>query len=214
LEDFNQALKCDLEGLEISRASKVNEAETNSLISLGYDRIHAAEPEKALKSFGEAEAILGSDVWCRWRFTLRLYAGFSAHFLSRGELDKAAGYGRLLLESATRYEARKYVAIAHRLLAEAAIARHNLAEAETHLNTALDRLTGYPTPLVAWKIYSMLGRLRLPLSERSAAKAFEEASTIVQMIAANVEDEKLRAAFLHAATVREVLVMRSAGKSG
>ena len=36
----------------------MSEAETNSLINLGYDRTHAAEPEKALNSFGEAEAIL------------------------------------------------------------------------------------------------------------------------------------------------------------
>ena len=56
LEDFPQALKSDLEGLEVARTCKVSEAETNSLISLGCDRTHAAEPEKALKSFGEATA--------------------------------------------------------------------------------------------------------------------------------------------------------------
>ena len=156
LEDFDQALKYDLEGLEVARASKVSEAETNSLINLGCDRTHAAEPEKALESFGEAEAILESDVWCRWRFTLRLYAGLSTHHLSRGELDKAAGYARLLLESATRYEARKYIAIAHKLLAEVAIARDNLAEAERQLKTALNQLAGYPVPLVEWKIHSCL----------------------------------------------------------
>jgi tetratricopeptide (TPR) repeat protein len=206
LEDFDQALKCDLEGLEVARASKVSEAETNSLISLGYDRSNAAEPEKALRSFGEAEAILESDVWCRWRFTLRLYAGLSTHHLSGGELDKAAAYARLLLESATRYEARKYIAVAHLLLAEAAIARDNLAEAEMQLETALNRLADYPVPLVTWKVYSMLGRLRLQLGDGSAAEAFEKASTIVQMIAANVEEEKLRASFLGAPAVREVFV--------
>ena len=208
LADFDQALKCDLEGLEVARASSVSEAESNSLISLGYDRTHAAEPEKALKSFGEAETILESDLWCRWRFTLRLYAGLSTHHLSRGELDKAAGYARLLLESATRYEARKYIAVAHQLLAEAAIAQDNPAEAEMQLNTALNRLAGYPAPLVAWKIYSMVGRLRLHLSDESAAEAFEKASTIVQMIAANIEEEKLRASFLGAPAVREVFVRR------
>ena len=79
---------------------------------------------------------------------------------------------------------------------------------------ALNQLAGYPVPLVAWKIYSMLGRLRLQLGDGSAAEALEKASAIVQMIAANVEDEKLRASFLGAPAVREVLVRQSARTSG
>jgi DNA-binding winged helix-turn-helix (wHTH) protein/tetratricopeptide (TPR) repeat protein len=210
LEDFEIALKYDLEGLQIARASKVSEAETNSLINLGYDRTHAAEPEKALESFGEAGAILESDVWCRWRFTLRLYAGLSAHHLSRGELDKAVGHAKLLLESATRYEARKYIAIAHKLLAEAAYSHGNLPEAEMQLNTALNRLAGCPVPIVEWKIHSMLGRVGLQLGDGSAAEAFERASAIVQKIAVNIEEEKLRASFLASPTVQEIFVRRSA----
>jgi tetratricopeptide (TPR) repeat protein len=204
LEDFDQALKCDMEGLEVARASKVSEAESNSLISLGFDHTHAAKPQKALNSFGEAAAILESDIWCRWRFTLRLYAGLSTHLLSQGELDKAAGYARLLLDAATRYEARKYIVIAHKLLAESAIAGNNLAEAETQLTNALLQFAGYSVPLVAWRIYSMLGRVRLQLSRGSAAEAFERASTILEMIAANVHEETLRASFLGSPAVREV----------
>jgi len=198
LEDFDQALKCDLEGLTVARANKVKEAETNSLISLGCDRTNAADPEKAMESFGEAAVILESDVWCQWRFTLRLHAGLSAHHLSLGELDKAVAYARRLLESATRYEARKYVAVAHKLLAEAACARQDFAEAEDQLNTALTQLADYPVPILTWKINSMLGRLRLRLGDGSASEAFEKASTDVQMIASNIEDEKLRTSFLTA----------------
>jgi DNA-binding winged helix-turn-helix (wHTH) protein/predicted ATPase len=209
LGDFDQALKSDLEGLEVARASKVSEAESNSLISLGYDHTHAADSQKALNSFGEAAAILESDIWCRWRFTLRLYAGLSTHLLSRGELDKSAGYARRLLEAATRYEARKYIAIAHKLLAEAAIAGDNVAEAELQLNTALVQLAGYPVPLVAWRIYSTLGRVRLQLSHGSTAEPFKRASTIVKMIAANVREEKLRTSFLSSPAVREVFLTQN-----
>ena len=206
LEDFHQAMKYDLEGLTVARASKVREAETNSLINLGCDLTHAADAEKTLESFGGAAAILESDVWCRWRFTLRLHAGLAAHHLSQRELDKAAAYARLLLESATRYEARKYVALAHKLLAEAAYERHAFAEAEDHLNAALTQLAGYPVPILMWRISSMLGRVRLQRREGSAAEAFERASTIVQMIASNVDDEKLRTSFLAAPAVQEVFV--------
>ena len=60
----------------------------------------------------------------------------------------------------------------------------------------------------------MLGRVRLQLSDGSAAEAFEKASTIVQMIAANIEEEKLRASFLASPAVREVFVTQSARMPG
>jgi hypothetical protein len=129
-------------------------------------------------------------------------------------LDKAVGYARLLLESATRYEARKYIAVAHKLLAEVAYARDNLAEAGNQLNTALNGLAGYPVPIVTWRIYSMLGRLRLQLGDASAAQDFEKASTIVQTIAANVQEEALRTSFLAVPAVQQVLARRSARNSG
>jgi DNA-binding winged helix-turn-helix (wHTH) protein/tetratricopeptide (TPR) repeat protein len=212
LQDFDHALKRDLEGLEVARSSKVSEAETNSLISLGHDRIHTAESGKALKSFGDAEAILESDVWCRWRFTLRLYEGLSRHHLADEKLDEAAGYAKLLLESATRYGARKYAGVAHKLLADVAIARSNLDDAETELRAALDTLAAHPVPLVEWKIYSALGRLRLRMNDGSSAEAFENASGIVEMIATNIEDETLRRSFLGAPAVQDVFVRRIAGE--
>ena len=118
------------------------------------------------------------------------------------------------MESATRYEARKYIAVVHKLLAEAAYARDDFAEAEKQLGTALDRLAGFPTPIVTWMIYSMLGRVRLQLGDSSAAEAFEEASAIVQLIAANVEEETLRTSFLAAPAVQEVIARGSARDSG
>jgi hypothetical protein len=190
----------------------VSEAETNSLINLGHDRIHAEESERALKSFGDAEAILESDVWCRWRFTLRLYEGLSRHHLADERLDEAARYAKLLLESAAQYGARKYAAVAHQLLADVAIARCNPDDAETELRAALDVLAAYPVPLVAWKLYSTLGRLRLRMNDGSSAEAFKNAFTIVEMIAANVEDEMLRTSFLGAPAVQDVLVTQSVGE--
>jgi tetratricopeptide (TPR) repeat protein len=213
LENFNEAERYDLESLQVARANKVREAETNSLINLGYDCSHAADPEKALSSFEKAGAILEVDVWSRWLFQIRLFAGLATHHLSQRQLDEAETYGRLLFESAKRYESRKYIAIADKLLAESAIARDDLAEANAHLNAALDRLAAYPVPLVEWKIYSLLGRLHLQLGDGSAAEAFERACAIVESIAGNVEDEKLRASFLASPAVRALLWRQSAGHS-
>ena len=100
----------------------------------------------------------------------------------------------------------KYIAIAHKLLAEAAMARGDLVDAEVKLAAALDQLRSYPAPLVAWKTYVVLGRLRRQMGDgESAREAFAQAAALVGDIAANVREDELRATFLNSAAVREVL---------
>jgi tetratricopeptide (TPR) repeat protein len=204
LENFEEAAKYDTESLEVARANKVREAETNALINLGYDCTQAADPEKARSSFEKARAILEVEVWSRWIFQIRLFAGQATHHVFQRQWEEAERYATLLFESANRYEARKYVAIADRLLAEVAIARGDLAKAEVHLNAAVNRLAAYPVPFVEWRVHSLLGRLRLQLGDGTADEAFEKASCIAQEIAGNIEDEKLRASFLGSRAVQEL----------
>ena len=87
-----------------------------------------------------------------------------------------------------------------------AIARGDGVEGEKHLNAALDGLREYPAPLVAWKTYAVLGRLRLQSGDlTSAREAFAQAASIVNSIAANTDDETLRQTFLNSAAVKEAL---------
>ena len=82
----------------------------------------------------------------------------------------------------------------------------DLSEAETELSAALEELGAYPAPLVAWKTYALLGRLRVQMGDRpSAREAYKEAADIVRMIASNVTDENLRATFLGSSAMKEVL---------
>lgn len=56
----------------------------------------------------------------------------------------------------------------------------------------------YPVPVVAWKTYAGAARLKLKQADIAGAKeAFGRASEIVNSIAGNVSDEKLRATFLN-----------------
>jgi tetratricopeptide (TPR) repeat protein len=150
--------------------------------------------------------MLDRDEWCRWRFNLRLQDGSAEYWLTQGDLGRAEECARRLLQAAKHHGVPKYIAVAHKLLAEAAIARGDLTAGETQLNAALDQLREYPAPLVAWKIFAALGRLRLQMSENASAReAFAQAAKTVEQIAANVSDEELRATFLNSASVREVL---------
>ncbi len=121
-------------------------------------------------------------------------------------MERAGEYARRLLENATHYEARKYIAVAHKLMAQVAIARGDPADAEKHLNAALDILREFPAPLVAWRTYAALGRLHAQAGDEEAARnAFAESAAVVNSIALHVSDEELRTTFLNSTAVREVL---------
>ncbi len=206
LQDFGPALRHDQSGVELARENHILEAEANSLINLGYDYTHEREGEKPLSAFREVEAIFARDDWLRWRYNIRLQAGQAEYWLARGNLERAEEYARRLLETATHYEAHKYIAVARRLLAEAAAARGDLPRAETELKAALDLLRKYPSPPTAWRIHAALGRVRSQMGQTQAAReAFASAAAIVNKIASNVDDEELRATFLNSAAVREVI---------
>jgi DNA-binding winged helix-turn-helix (wHTH) protein/tetratricopeptide (TPR) repeat protein len=206
LGDLEGAFEHNLAGVAIAQKHQVLEAEVNSVINLGYDYICKADAEKTGRVFAEAEALLQRDDWLRWRFNLRLQSAKCESLLSQGDFVNAEGCARQLLESATHYEARKYVAIARKIRAELAVARRDLATAEAELNSALNLLQKYPAPLAAWKIHSGLGRLRLRGGNPSSAReAFDEAVRIIRMIAANVDDQTLRSTFLESPAVRDVL---------
>src|SRR5262245_22266100 len=207
LGDIKQAIAYDQESVEMARQHRIAEAEANSLINLGQDYTHRGEEEKSLTAFRDAQALFDRDEWNRWRFyDIRFQAGAAEHCLSQGNLERAEEHARRLLENAARHEAHKYIAVAHKLLAEITIGRGELADAEAELRAALDELRAYPVPIVAWKVFAALGRLHSQSNNNQAAReAFANAATIVHQIAANVDDAPLRETFLNSAAVREVV---------
>ena len=61
-------------------------------------------------------------------------------------------------------------------------------------------------PLVAWKTYVVLGRLRRQMGDpESAREAFTRAAVIVGEIAASVREDALCDIFLNSTAVREVV---------
>jgi len=114
----------------------------------------SAQARKPFRLSSEVKAIFARDDWMRWRYNIRLQAGQAEYWLAQGNLEQAEEYARRLLETATHYEARKYIAVAHKLLAEVAVARGDWAVGEAELTTALDWLHRYPVPIVEWKTYA------------------------------------------------------------
>ena len=206
MQDFDGALRHDRRGLEVGREHHVLEAEANSLINLGLDYDHTGHSENTLLTFGEAESIFERDAWFRWRYNIRLQAGTCEHWLAKGETEKAREFALRAFETATRHEAHKYIAAAHKLLGQVAVAEGDVAEADRQFAAALEELRTFPAPLVTWKTYAQIGRMKSQVGDYLAAReAFAEAAKILTSIAANIEEEELRQTFLNSTAVQEVV---------
>ncbi|MFN2578978.1 MAG: serine/threonine-protein kinase PknK [Pyrinomonadaceae bacterium] len=206
LQDFAGAFKFDQEGVEVGHQHHVLEAEANSLINLGIDHTHAGNIEATSAAFHQVRDIFQRDAWFRWRYNIRLQAAMAEHCLRQGETVKARETAHALLETAVKYEVHKYIAVAHNLMAEIAIAEGDTAAAETEFRAALDEFEQHPVPVIEWKIYANVGRLRSTQGDSAGAReAFGHAATIVNKIAASVTDETLRKTFLESAAVAEIV---------
>ena len=215
LQDFEGARKYDEMGVEVSRQHHVLEAEANSLINLGIDYTHEGDGEKTVSAFHEVKDIFARDAWFRWRYNIRLQAATAEHWLKQGDVKKAGEFAQQLLETATEHGVHKYIAVAHKLMGDVEIARGNFEPGEKQFAAVLKELQDYPAPVVAWKTYAHIGRLKLKLGDTSAAReAFGQAAEIVNRIAANVSDEKLRTTFMQSSAVTEVMNEGARGVTG
>jgi tetratricopeptide (TPR) repeat protein len=206
LQDFEGALKHDEEGLGISRQHHVLEAEANSLINLGIDYTHSGNSEETISAFHKVRDIFERDAWFRWRYNIRLHAAMAEHALRRGDTAKAREIAERLLDTAGKYEVHKYIAVAHKLMAQIAAAEGDTNAAEVEFAAALGELQKYPVPVVTWRTYAELGHLKSKLGDLTAAReAFARAAEIVNGIASNVADAGLRETFLNSDAVREVI---------
>jgi tetratricopeptide (TPR) repeat protein len=206
IQVFAGALQYDQQGLQVGREFHVLEAEANSLINLGIDHSHAGQPEMTAGVFAEAREIFKRDKWFRWRYNIRLEAASAEHWLGLGDLTKAREYTERLMATASEMEARKYVAVAHKLRSQLAIRAGDAAAAEKEFAAALAVLEKYQAPLVKWKLLADLGRLQASEGDvGSARSSFASSAEIVKQIAANVSDESLREIFLTSPAVQEVM---------
>jgi tetratricopeptide (TPR) repeat protein len=214
LQDVDGAFKYDHEGLEIARKYNVLEAEANSLINLGIDHTCTGHSARTIEAFDETRNIFERDAWFRWRYKLRLEAGTSEYWMSQSDFDKATHHALRLLDQATHSKARKYIAVAHKLLGQIAMLRDAGEESERQFAAALDVLSAYPVAVESWKIHSLLGSLHMKLGHPEAARqAFIHAAEVVESIASHTTDEGLRSIFLNSEAVKNIRETLERGKA-
>lgn len=207
LLDHERAITSDEEGLRVAREQKALWApEADALLNLLVDQAHFRREKDMRKVLAELEAVSAQETWFAWLYEIRLLLALTDHWFLRGDLEQSETHAQRLLETATRHEARTYVIDAHRALAEVALARGDTAGAGAHLDVAVSLLRRRQEPLTAWKTHAAVGRLRARMGDGEGARsACAEAGAVVHGIAESVRDEALRARFLGAPAVREIL---------
>ena len=206
LQDFEGAYAYDEEGLHVGREFNVLEAEANSLINLGIDHTIAGKPHDAASVFKDTNDIFERDKWFRWRYSIRLEAAKAEHWLRQGDLGKSKEFAESLFSTASRFKTSKYVAVAHKLRAEIAIAEGEPEAARLEYESALALLDQYPVPVIRWRVLAGLGKLLSSSGDHEGAqRTYSEARSIIERIAAKVSDENLRKVFIESDDVQEVM---------
>src|SRR6185503_20029730 len=96
--------------------------------------------EETVSAFHKVRDIFERDAWFRWRYNIRLHAAMAEHALLERNRARAGEITERLLETATNHQVHKYIAVAHKLKAQIAIAQGDMNKAEAEFETALAEL--------------------------------------------------------------------------
>ena len=94
-----------------------------------------------------------------WILRLLLHDGLSRYWLAQGELAQARREAEALRELAAPPGERSYLALAHRTLAEIAMAAGRWDEAENEVSRALAALEGKDAPSAEWRVCATAAQL-------------------------------------------------------
>jgi DNA-binding winged helix-turn-helix (wHTH) protein len=196
---------------------------SQGLIILGRAHLGLQDHQVAYECFNKAKALVESEQDITdWQLCLPLYQGLADYWLAQGALAQAREMASKLCALATPPPERTYLALGHRLLAEAAIADRQWDQAEAELSHALNTMTdaqapstvrytdatpegfshsaGSALPLAAWRVYATAATLCEQQGRSSEAEAFRQQSrAVIQQLADSLEpSDPLRESFITA----------------
>ena len=149
-----------------------------------------------------------------WRYSQHLFHSFGALRLACGDTDAAAAYANECLRGAEPTDSPKNIIKARRLRGEVFIVRGELAAAVAELEMALDLARRIGNPPQLWRTLGAVGELhRAEQDDAAAGRAFREALSSIETVARQLEDARLRAAFLSSAHVAHIRQLADADRS-
>jgi tetratricopeptide (TPR) repeat protein len=214
LQDHDEAMiwneKSIVAAQDIKAYSKV-EIEANARLNLADSLMALGRDKEAEEHFKWVEQVVRNpkppETWMLWRYAQHMFHSYGELWLARGDAEKAMACAEECLELAEKSESRKIIVKARRLRAQALMALGQAGEAERDLDTAIQLAREVGNPPQLWKSYVALGDLRKARGRtEDANSAYGEGFSVIEQVAADLEDEELRETFLsspHVKTIRE-----------
>jgi len=126
--------------------------------------------------------------------------------LSRGDLDSAELLANQCVKAATKRGIKKYLGKAERLLGEILIEREQYDQSEDKLRTALTLLEEVGNPKQIWETSASLAELYKRMNRTDLQREqSQKAVGIVKSTAEKLQDKTLKATFLAASPIRQII---------
>ena len=180
---------------QLGRARELNLVfgRTLAAVLLGQTHLAAGQPDEALRLVESAGLRPDHRVLMDWVLLMPAAYGRTRAHLARGELQAAREAAGQLLESAGPSGERTYLALAHRTLADAALAEEDGRTAEAEAKRALKLLEGEPVPLAAWRVHKTAASVHADAHSRKAARHRREAAAGLEALGDSLPaDDPLR----------------------
>jgi tetratricopeptide (TPR) repeat protein len=211
LQDHERAVELDRESLSLVGAIDTAdiEIESNARLNLGDSLLALGRLDEAETQFQVVERIVRNprpaDRWMLWRYAQHLFHSFGELSLDRGDTSTTLAYAEECLALAEASDSKRNIVKARRLRGEACLVRGEIPAAEAELDRAIGVARRLGNPPQLWKTLVAIGNLRESTQDPTAAHAaYDEAMTIVERVACQLEDARLRETFLASPHVRRI----------
>ncbi len=206
--DFEAARQMCEQAHEQARKIGHPYTESLSLILLGMAHLGLGQREAAFRCFSEvAERLERERSLMDWILRLLLHNGLSRYWLAQDELARARREAEALRELAAPPGERTYLALAHRTLAEIAMAAQQWDEAENEISRALAMIEGAKAPLAEWRVCATAAQLDEQLGRTTeAADHRRRSADALNRLADSLSDaDQLRQSLLNEPAVQAIL---------
>jgi tetratricopeptide (TPR) repeat protein len=205
--DICRAVELDHQSMELGRTSRVGNVEISAVINLGLDYLALGQHAQAFSMLEPTLARVEREAFGvhRWRWKIRLLIGLGEHSYITGAYDQALRYVEAGIQEAQGTSSQKYMACGWALRGKIASKLGDAATAGAELQRALALAEGLQSPALFYPIAYDLGQwYESTGKERQAASLYGTAKATIERMATAVEDDTLRATFLHSTLVQTI----------
>ena len=211
LQDHQQAMLWNIQGLEAAQeATAPNaEVESNARLNLGDNLLALGRLSEAEEHFKKVEHIVrnpkSQDQFLLWRYSQHLFHSYGELWFERDDLDKAIAYADECLALAEQSNTQKNIVKSRRLRGQVFLKLDKLDKAMDELSIALKVAMRVGNPTQLWKTHAILGDLFQARDQSNeACRAYGKAFSVIDGVAANLQDNSLRDTFLRSHDVHVI----------